>query len=120
MGDLSKNFSRHEFACRCGCGFDTVDTKTLEVLQDLRDYFNVSVTPTSGCRCDAYNRKVGGASKSKHKEGRATDFQMALVRPKEAADYLEKKYPGKYGIGRYSTFTHVDTRSGGAARWGRN
>ena len=25
MGDLTKNFSRSEFACKCGCGFDDID-----------------------------------------------------------------------------------------------
>ena len=119
MGDLSKNFSRAEFSCRDKCGFDTVDVETLGVLQDLRDHFGVGVSVTSGCRCRAYNKRIGGAKKSKHVEGRAADIQMSIS-PKRVADYLEAKYKGKYGIGRYKTFTHIDTRSGGAARWGHN
>ena len=27
MGDLSENFSRSEFECKCGCGFATVDVR---------------------------------------------------------------------------------------------
>lgn len=25
MGDLTKNFNRFEFACKCGCGFDDIE-----------------------------------------------------------------------------------------------
>ena len=48
---LSDNFSRTEFACKCGCGFDTVDSLTLEALESIRKHFNKPVTVTSGCRC---------------------------------------------------------------------
>ena len=37
MGTVSKNFSRSEFACKCGCGFDAVDVDLLAGLQALRD-----------------------------------------------------------------------------------
>lgn len=117
---ISDNFSRGEFACRCGCGFDTVDIVTLTVLQTLRNHFKESVRITSGCRCAKYNKKIGGAKRSKHVQGRATDIQVANILPVKVADYLEKTYKGKYGIGRYSTFTHIDTRSGSPARWGHN
>jgi len=117
---ISKNYSRSEFACKCGCGFDTVDTETLDVLQKLRDHFNESVRITSGCRCAKYNKRIGGAKRSKHVQGRATDIQVANILPAKVANYLSAAYPRKYGIGRYSTFTHIDTRSGGAARWGHN
>ena len=39
MGDLSENFSRHEFACKCGCGNDTVDAELIRVLQSVRARF---------------------------------------------------------------------------------
>jgi len=117
MGDLSKNFDRSEFACKCGCGFDTVDHETLGVLQDLRDWFKRKIKITSGCRCEEYNKKVGGADKSKHKEGRAADIQVDGIDPHEIYEYLNRKYPKKYGLGKYKTFTHVDTRTDGPARW---
>ena len=31
MGDLSKNFSQHEFKCPCGCGFADVDMVLVDV-----------------------------------------------------------------------------------------
>ena len=124
MGDLTNNFSRSEFACNCGCGFDTVDVETLEVLQDVCDHFaevlfvsKVVAYVTSGCRCEAYNSFINGAQGSQHKKARAVDLQIDEVEPVEVYNYLNKKYPSKYGIGRYSTFTHIDTRSGTPARW---
>lgn len=117
MGDLSKDFSRSEFACPDGCGFDTVDTETLAVLQDVRDHFGRQVHIDSGCRCEKHNAKVGGVPNSQHKLGRAADIRVEGFPPESVHDYLDKKYPNKYGLGKYKTFTHIDTRSTGPARW---
>ena len=119
MGDLSKDFSRHEFACKDKCGLSTVDVELLPVLQDLRDFFDTGVFVTSGCRCLRYNTAIRGAKRSKHMEGRAADVQVTKVTPRAVADYLDSKYPDKFGLGRYKTFTHIDTRKN-KARWGTN
>ena len=115
MGDLSKNFSRSEFACKCGCGFDTVDVKLVEGLQRLRDMTEEVVTIESGCRCKEHNRKVGGVDTSQHRLGRAADITVEDVDPKEVAELLEFIMPSG-GIGRYASFTHVDSRNN-KARW---
>jgi len=115
MGDLSKDFSRYEFACKCGCGFDTVDAETLKVVQDARDFVGESITPSSGARCINHNRKIGSSDTSQHVVGRAVDLPVSD--PKALYDYLCKKYYGIYGFGVYKTFVHIDTRSGHSARW---
>lgn len=117
MGDLSPHFSRHEFACKDGCGRDTMDYETLTVIEDVRSHFGVSTTVNSGYRCAAHNKAVGGASNSQHLYGRAADIVVSGVAPSKVYDYLSKKYPNKYGVGKYSTFTHIDTRTNGPARW---
>ena len=117
MGDISENFDRSEFACKCWCGFNTVDTELVAVVQDVRDHFNTTVTINSACRCPSHNASVGGSKNSQHLYSRAADVVVAGVAPNFVADYLEETYPGKYGIGRYNTFTHVDTRTEGPARW---
>jgi len=116
MGDLSKHFNRAEFACRCGCGFDTVDSELVRILENVREHFATPVRITSGCRCNEYNERVNGAYKSQHKQGRAADIVLD-VEPDVVADYLAIiRVVG--GVGRYSTFTHVDSRTTDRpARW---
>ena len=115
--ELSKHFNRKEFACRCGCGFDTVDSMTLEALESIRQHFDKPVTVTSGCRCLVHNKAVGGSERSQHTKGRAADIQVKGVEPSAVADYATSL---GLSVGRYDSFTHVDSRSGLAARWGEN
>lgn len=119
MGDLSEYFSRKEFACNCGCGFDTVDTVTHYILVDLRKHFvekyperNVYITINSGCRCLGWNDHEGGSDYSLHVEGKAADTVVHNVPPAEVWGYLVVKYPGKFGLGLYRDFVHIDCRSG--------
>lgn len=113
----SKHFKRSEFRCKCGCGFDTVDAELLMVLDILRFQFDAPITIVSGCRCEDYNNKVGGSSFSMHMRSRAADVIVKGVSPSEVHAYLVKQYPDQYGIGKYDTFTHIDTR-GYRSRWG--
>lgn len=118
MGDLSINFSRHEFACKCGCGFNTVDTELLKKLETIRAEFGMPVSISSGCRCEDHNRSVGGSENSQHLFGRAADFSINGVRPIEIAKFVDRMHGDKYGLGVYSMWVHFDTRSNGPARWG--
>ena len=117
MGDLSPHFSRHEFACNCGCGFDTVDFDTLNTLEIIHDYFLAPVTINSGCRCADWNDQCGGSEGSLHMQARAADIVVEGIASWEVADFTEQVLNGRGGVGRYDTFTHVDTRSNGPARW---
>jgi len=116
MGDISEHFNRSEFACQCGCGFDTVDAELLDVIEHVRYYFDVPVSISSGCRCPEHNKNVGGSPKSQHVLGRAADIIANLVEPEEIQKFLKSHYPDSLGVGSYDTFTHVDTRKG-KARW---
>lgn len=124
MGDLSDDFSRSEFACKCGCGFDTVDYILVEYLQSIRDYFGARVTITSGCRCVDYNegvqienvpRYIPYSSTSTHIYGRAADIVVEGVSPDDVSEYADSIGCG--GVGSYKTFTHVDSRTKNGARW---
>lgn len=116
MTRISPDFQRHEFACRCGCGFDTIDARTLEIVQAVRDHFGVPVTINSGCRCSSHNREIGGATHSQHLVGRAADIVVDGVAPDTVHTWIESHFPAA-SLGRYATFTHVDTRTDGPARW---
>lgn len=144
MGDLTKNLSRKEFACQCGCGFDTVDFVLINALQACCDHFSsmtedrVVIVITSGVRCLRHNTEErelykasggkkgsNGALNSQHIYARAADFKLFLSRndgsktqisPEETAEFFEKKYP-QMSIGIYKNRIHVDSRSGAPARW---
>ena len=117
-GDLSTHFSRAEFRCRCGrCGFDTVDAELLTVLEAVREHFGAAVRITSACRCADHNARVGGSPRSQHVRGRAADIQVEGVAPAEVYAYVDRTWAGRYGVGLYKVFTHIDTRTGTAARW---
>ena len=113
---LSPHFSREEFACKCNCGFDTVDSQLLTMLEVIRQYFDSPVTITSGCRCLEHNTNIGGSVHSQHLLGRAADIQVRDIDPATVQEFVNKTWPDDFGMGSYSNFTHIDSR-GGKARW---
>ena len=86
---LSKNFNSYEFRCGlgspCSCTTVLVDDKLVEYLQKIRDHFGKSVTITSGYRCPNYNKRIGGATGSRHSKGQAADIVVSGVAPREVA-----------------------------------
>lgn len=129
MGDITKNLSRYEMACQCGCGFDTVDAELAAVIQECVDHFNrkyphfrISLKVNSGCRCEDHNKAEGGSPKSQHLKAKAMDFYLydkksnTMIDPDEVYNYFDLKYRDKYGVGRYNGRTHVDVRPY-RARW---
>lgn len=114
---LSKDFNREEFACKCGCGFDTVDVELLLVLQDARNHFDSPITITSGCRCETHNKAVGGASNSQHLYGRAADFKVENAKPADVSHWLSTSYKEDVAIGLYHNRVHVDTRTNAGQFW---
>lgn len=116
---ISKHFARSEFACRCGCGFDTVDIELITVLEDVREKFQTPVIITGPNRCTFYNSTIKGASGgSLHTYGKAADIQVRGIQPMEIYQYLDYKYQNKYGLGLYDNRVHIDVRSK-RARWNR-
>ncbi len=118
MGDLSANFSRSEFRCKgkaCGCTLDTVDAGLLELLEEIRLNFGAKVKINSGCRCVAYNAHIGGSKNSQHLLGRAADIVVEGISPDEVADFADNILEAP-GLGRYNSFSHIDSRTG-KARW---
>lgn len=70
MGDLTDNFSRHEFACPC-CGAVEMHPEFLQKLQALREEWGepFSAVAGGGYRC----LKKNGRSTGAHLLGRAID-----------------------------------------------
>jgi len=116
MARLTKNFKREEFSCKCGCGYNTADFDLVNICQEIADHFEDVVNITSGCRCHGHNKAVGGSANSQHLLGRAADLKLKHTDPEEVQEYLTSQYPDSLGIGKYNTFTHIDTRDD-IARW---
>jgi zinc D-Ala-D-Ala carboxypeptidase len=75
------------------------------------------VRVTSGFRCTAHNRAVGGKPGSIHLLGKAADVVALKVKPSTVAFAAESiRAFANGGLGRYDTFTHVDVR-GYRSRW---
>lgn len=110
---LTTNFVTKEFDCNgYGCCSQTLhDPKLSEYLQKIRTHFGKELIITSGYRCPTYNARpdVGGSNDSFHTKGMAADFYIEGVAPIEIAKYAESI--GVLGIGLYSNFVHIDTRT---------
>ena len=146
MGDVTAYFSRSEFACNDGCGFDAVDVELTNNLEELAAGFlkentkakQVLIHINSGNRCRDHDRSikikqaqrkgkkyVERKSTSQHLKGLAADFWMEFlyengvrsrISDNRIAEVLEMRYVGKHGIGRYDNRTHYDVRRN-PARW---
>jgi len=68
------HFKRSEFACKCGCGDDTMNPELLTILSTIRTACNFPFIITSAKRCVTHNKAVGGHPNSAHMKGEAVDI----------------------------------------------
>lgn len=107
MDALTSNFSRHEFACHCGCGADHIDLTLVAILQQIREAVGHMLEIESGVRCMEHNLKVGGKANSSHPRGKAVD----IVCPNSRLRYHLVRLALQAGITRIGigkTFVHID------------
>lgn len=106
----TRNFKTSEFRCK-GSGqlpSGGLHNQLLLKLERLRyNLGDKAVVINSGYRTPAHNKRVGGASNSQHLYGKAADIVVRGVKPSTVYNAAIKLFNG---VGRYNTFTHVDTR----------
>ena len=100
---LTKNFTRKEFQCPCGCTQQSVDTELAEKLQTIRDKVGRELKVTSGYRCLIHNasKAVGGSPSSKHCYGMAADWRAMNRSINPVALGILAQAAGFGGIGIY-------------------
>lgn len=79
-------------------------------LDKVREYFGRPMTIHSWLRPSDYNKIIGGATKSRHMVGDATDFSVIGITPPEVQKVLEQNshvYRGR-GERHTPTWTHLD------------
>lgn len=117
MGDLTKDFSRREFECnpkKCGCGYDRIDPRVVEMCQVIRDALGAPLKINSACRCEKHNKAVGGVDDSYHTKGLAADLSCNLGSQRLQAIILALfdagKLPHLAYCKRYiaKNFVHID------------
>ena len=117
MGNLTKNFDREEFMCKCGhCDGGRMDDKFMSKLQALRDLYGKPMMITSGFRCATHNKSIGGVTDSKHMKGIAVDIAMSSAEARYTLIALAIQF-GFTGIGIDHGFIHLDTRVEGRRLW---
>lgn len=106
--DGIKYFQKEEFACRCGCGADSMDEKLIKTADKVREHFNAAVNVSSGRRCANHNARVGGVSNSRHLRGKAMDFAVSGMSASMVLTYVQKLPEIRYAYAINSNYVHMD------------
>jgi hypothetical protein len=132
MGDITRNLSRWEFACKCGCGLSEPHPLLVCSIQDVIDTAGVETAIiTSGSRCEIHHQyllnKGESAELSKHRIWMPSNYSLAADVVFRGADLAlvvntARVHPvfTEGGLGLYlgkANRLHMDVR-GTKARWG--
>jgi zinc D-Ala-D-Ala carboxypeptidase len=101
-----KYFTQNEFVCKCGCGKNDINFDLVKKLEYIRETLDRPMVIHSGCRCETYNKLVGGKTDSAHMEGNAADVGIDGGVMRYAFLLLAMKIFKRVGV--YGTFCHVD------------
>jgi hypothetical protein len=61
-----------------------------EVLEPVREHYDIPFAPNSGFRCLELNREIGSSDRSQHVTGNAVDFEVPGVDNKEVALWVKE------------------------------
>ena len=114
MAKDTKNFRVSEFSCHCGCGYNVISQRVIDMAQTIREALGVPVRINSGCRCEKNNAKAGGVKGSFHVKGLAADLSCSLGAVKMFETVKKLKEEGKRPDLEYcilykgKNFIHID------------
>lgn len=110
----TNNFNVSEFSCHCGCGYNVIDQRVINMAQTIREALGVPVRVNSGCRCEKRNAASGGVKGSFHVLGKAADLSRSLGAVKMFETVKKLKAEGKLPdleyciLYRRKNFIHID------------
>lgn len=119
---MTKYFSDRELSCRANGELVIPRSgserecflRTLELADKMREEFGGPLTCLSGYRTAVHNLRVGGALRSMHRilalDLRPADWDPIDRPESELVRLHEIALKNADGVGRYSTFIHVDLR----------
>lgn len=132
-GTITDHFNISEFACHANqevlINAEVIDH--IQRLEKFRQWYNRAMVINSGYRTPEYNMKIGGAPKSYHCRGIATDialpnefYAFSQARQEQFLKNIKEKWydlcakDGKAGgMGWYNNFFHLDSRTIRRAFW---
>ena len=106
MGDLTTNFNRKEYACKCGCGKDNIKDELATKVQLVRNLLKRPIKINSGIRCIAHNTASNSKPTSSHIDGWAVDLAYRGSRERHELLSASLQVFDRVGIAR--TFIHLD------------
>jgi len=86
------------------------------VMQQIRNRYNRPISINSWYRDPVTNKRVGGASASRHLQGDAVDFVVQGLSTAEVFKDLNPWWGNKGGLAYHPQFIHIDCR-GWKSRW---
>ena len=114
MAKDTEHFKVSEFTCKCGCGYNVIDQRVIDMAETIRQELGVPVRVNSGCRCEKHNKASGGTKGSFHVKGKAADLSCSLGALKMFETVKRLKDEGKLPdleyciLYRGRNFIHID------------
>lgn len=120
---LSPHFNVSEFRCKCGREHEIlIADELIQKLEKLYAALNCSkIIVTSGYRCTAHDKSVGGSSKGQHTKGNAADIccygqdGQPISSKTVCCKAQDIGFTGIANITAAYIYTHVDVRTG--SKW---
>lgn len=118
MGDITANFNRDDFRCRCGACLENVmrpctKIEVVYAMQRLRDSLGTPLKITCGVRCISHNKAEGGSPQSRHLPQYADAVDIFNTQSDFSKLLAERAWQCGFTVVRpYEAHIHLDMRPG--------